>query len=146
MRTMVVAKLKPTARPASNCPLSTELMPPRIISVIYAALFKPKINDASKTGGILTALNNAKWKSNSCTTIGVPRNTATYTSIMRFNTVTNGFLLGIICIVDSKHPKTKPIKKPNTAISTVFCKPVRKFLKCPGLVNLVQNISKLFIV
>ncbi len=38
---MVVPKLKPTALPPSICPGSTERIPLRMISDMYAPLFKP---------------------------------------------------------------------------------------------------------
>ena len=52
---------------------------------------------------------------------------------------------GISFTEASRHPSKNPKTRPNTAIITVFCKPVRILFIVPGLVNLFQKISKLLI-
>lgn len=74
MRTIVTVQESPIALPASSCPLSTEEMPARIFSEIYAPLFIPKVRIAAyglKPGIVKTA----KHQKNSCNATGVPRKT-----------------------------------------------------------------------
>ena len=46
---MVWTKLKPRERPASICPASTAMMPPRMISATYAPELMPKVSMATGT-------------------------------------------------------------------------------------------------
>ena len=68
----------PSAIPASFCPGSTDKIPPRIISEVYAAEFNPNAITAVIISGKSRIAKITKNIIKSCKAIGVPRITATY--------------------------------------------------------------------
>jgi len=104
--------LNPTDRPASVCPLSTAIMPPRIISQTYAPEFTAKASTAIRSGGVLRPGRIICHHIKSCTTKGVPRITVTYTE--------ENHRKGANFEMRMK-AKIKPIKIPNNKASIVTC-------------------------
>ena len=129
---MVCTKLSPRLRPASLCPLSTDIIPARIISATYAPELMPKHSIATGTP-FRAEVKMTKNMMSSWIITGVPRITVKYTLQMALaifsrvrpkpGRISWIFLSWALRTMATMEPMAIPISTATSAIFRVFPRP-----------------------